>query len=103
MTKRRERLSEKKDNNFQLKMGADVLERYMALLRKVEERNELASEADVNQRLLGLLPPDKLVTEKDILAFRGNQAGAGVGRARIGKKEGKASKGRKKVVNGEND
>jgi hypothetical protein len=98
VVKRRERLSAKKGNLFQLKLDGDVLERYMALLRKVEKRNDQISEAEVNKRLLGLVPPDKWVTEADIKAFREQRA---TGRARVGKPEGGVAAAKKKQVNGD--
>jgi hypothetical protein len=99
----RRKLSEKADNQFQFRMEPDLLERYVLILRRVEKRNMLASEAEVNKRLAGVMPADKLVTTEDVQYFRGAAAEGAAGvPVRRGEPQGGTKKtGKKKQVNGD--
>lgn len=91
------------NRNFQIVLEEDEYQRWLEVLRRAKGRDPRFTNTDVNKRLLGLLPPDDVVTRDDIKYFQ-NRVAANSVIAREGKPEGRkgAGKGRRRV-NGDDD
>lgn len=95
----------KGNRHFLIVMTEAEHERWLEVVRRARSRDATLKYTEVNRRLLGLLPPDKLVTKEDMVFFQGRtNANSNSVVAREGKPVGRkgASKGKKRV-NGEDE
>ena len=93
-----------RDNrNFQLILTEEEWENYGVIVGRAKQRNHFASNADINRRLIGLLPPDELITQEDIDFFVGKKS-AGITKKvparRVGTAPRPASRKGKRRING---